>query len=289
MILQPKLWLIIASLTMLVCLGVIVVIKPLWGIDFVGGSLLEIKSENLTASTVTQTLTALLNSSVTTQPTDAGTLLIRTKNLETAQHQEILDELTTLDPAVEELRFENIGPTIGAELRRKAWIAILLSIVVTVVYLAYEFRHTGGLVASWKYGLAATIALVHDLLFVTAIFVILGRTLAVPIDALFVTAVLALAGYSVNDTIVLFNRLKQEWLSTRSGSLLTIMDRAIKLTMIRSLNTSITIFLTLVTLLLFGGPTIRWFIIALTVGTIVGAYSTIFVAPPFLYLLSRRR
>jgi preprotein translocase SecF subunit len=288
MITRPNLWLIVSAVTVVVSIAIIILVQPLWGIDFIGGSLLEVRGDNLRADVITTEL-ATLNLSSTIQTTDTGSFLIRTIPLDPATHDKVTDALKAKSPTFEELRYESIGPTIGEELRRKAWIAILMSVVVMIAYLAYEFRHMGGLISPWKYGVAATVALVHDLVFVTAIFVILGRTHNVPIDTLFVTAMLAVFGYSANDTIVLFNRMKYEWLGTRTGSLITIMDRSAQAILIRSLNISIAILLTLIILLFFGGPTIYWFIVALTIGTVVGTYSTIFVAPPFLYLLSKKR
>ncbi len=287
MITKPKIWLGVSIGSMLVYILIIVLMPPLIGIDFKGGALFEIKT-TLAPAVVSDSITKQLQSSATVQTTENQSLLVRTTNVSPDQHEALLTDLKKQDATLEELRFETVGPTIGEELRRKAWLAMSLSVLVTIAYLAYEFRHTGGLVSSWKFGVAAAIALVHDLLLVTAAFAILGRLFSAPIDALFVTAMLALSGYSVNDTIVLFNRLKQEWLATRSGNLITLMDKAVKLTLTRSLNTSIPILLTLITLLLFGGTTIRWFIVALCIGTITGTYSTIYVAPAWLWLMARK-
>ena len=288
MITRPKIWLIVSLITMAVCLGIIVAVPPVAGIDFKGGSLLELKT-TLTADEVTAAIVETFELPVTAQATENNNLIVRTTALTAQQHDELTKKFQEKDAAIQELRFETVGPSIGAELRRKAWIAVSLSVVVIVIYLAYEFRHTGGLVSPWKFGVAAAVALVHDLLVVTASFSILGQTHGAPIDALFITAMLALGGYSVNDTIVLFNRLKQEWLARRSGNLINLLDQAVKLTLTRSLNTSIPILLTLITLLIFGGGTIRWFVVALTIGTITGMYSTIFVAPAWLWLLARKK
>lgn len=288
MIARPTIWLAVSLVTMVACLGLIVAIPPVIGIDFKGGTLLELKTV-LPPDQITTLITETFELPVTTQATEGGSVIVRTAALSSTQHDAITERLRTADVNIQELRFETVGPSIGAELRRKAWIAVSLSVVVIIIYLAYEFRHTGGLVSSWKLGVAAAVALVHDLLVVTAGFAILGQTHGAPIDALFITAMLALGGYSVNDTIVLFNRLKQEWLATRSGNLTSLMDRAIKLTLTRSLNTSIPILLTLITLLIFGGSTIQWFVVALLIGTVTGTYSTIFIAPAWLWLLARKK
>lgn len=288
MMTNPKVWLAISSATMLACLAIIILIRPVFGIDFLGGSLLEFAAGNSDPAAITHTISDTLGFSATTQTTSAGSVIIRTAPLTPDQHEKVRTALQTANLVGEERRFESIGPTIGADLARKAYLAVALAIVAMVIYLSYEFRHTAGLVSSWKYGVAATIALVHDILVVTAAFAILGRTHNAPIDTLFLTAILAIMGYSVNDTIVLFNQLKVEWLATRTHSLLTTIDKAIRVTLIRSLNTSLTILLVLITLFLFGGETIRWFVVALLIGTISGAYSTIFVAPPWLYQLAKK-
>lgn len=288
MIKPLKLWLIVSSVTMLTAVIIIVGLRPVWGIDFTGGSLLVLKTSTADAPAITAVFVDA-GFPATVQTSQDTTFLVRTRSLTPEEHTAVLDLLRqNVDGEIEELRFESIGPTIGAELRRKAWIGIALSIVVMILYLAYEFRHTSGLISSWKYGVAATITLVHDVLVVTACFVIFGHLFGVTFDTLILTALLSLFGFSVNDTIVFFNRLKQEWLATRSGNLVTVMDMAAQAVLMRSLNTALTIFLTLLTLLLFGGATIQWFVIALIIGTIVGTYSTLFVAPPFLHVLARR-
>lgn len=288
MITPLKLWLVVSSVTMLLSILIIVILRPVWGIDFIGGSLLEVRAKNTTSGTITEIFTRN-DFPVTVQTAGEDTYLIRTRPLTPEEHTQALARLQeTVGSEVEELRFESIGPTVGAELRRKAWIGIGLSIVVMILYLAYEFRHTSGLISSWKYGVAATITLIHDVLVVMACFVVLGHLYGVTFDTLLLTALLSLFGFSVNDTIVFFNRLKQEWLATRHGSLTSVMDKAAQVVLMRSLNTALTILLTLLTLLFFGGATLHWFVIALIIGTVVGTYSTLFVAPPFLHLLARR-
>ncbi|MEK7557145.1 MAG: protein translocase subunit SecF [Patescibacteria group bacterium] len=286
---NPKLWFWISLITIAASVLIIVLVRPLWGIDFVGGSLLEVKAPEENLEKVQVLLEDTFSISSTIQPTPEGTLIIRTPVLTSEQHQKILGALTAEGLAEEELRFEAAGPTIGAALRRQAIVALVLSIVLMIAYLAYTFRGAAGLTNPWKFGVAAVYAVLHDLLLVTAIFALLGKTWNVPVDSLFVTALLAIFGYSVNDTIVLFNRMATNWVARRSGNLLTNIDQAIRETLMRSINTSMTILLVLVTMLLFGGTTLRWFVVALTLGTITGAYSTIFVATPCLYYLTKRR
>ncbi len=287
---NQKIWLHISWITIAICLLIIVTIRPVWGIDFTGGSLLEIPGTADAAGKIESLLKEKMNLTATIQTTQDATLLIRTSPLSQDQLSEVTKNLRAGGLlSGEVVRFESVGPTIGAELRQKSWLALGLTLVLIIVYLAYTFRGARGLMAPWKFGLAAIYALLHDLVFVTALFVLLGKWKGVEIDTLFVTAQLAIFGYSVNDTIIIFDRLRSEWFKTRSNDLHALINKSIADTLMRSLNTSLTILVVLLALLFFGGSTIRWFIVALTAGTIVGTYSSIFVASPFLYYLARRK
>ncbi len=284
---RPIRWLIVSAATIVVSFALIFIIKPTWGIDFIGGSLIEITADRAVIPQVQAILQSQFNISSTIQPTQDGSLIIRMAEINKETHDRILAVLQE-QTAGEELRFENIGPTIGQELRRKSLLAISLVTVLIITYLAYTFRGARGLTKPWKFGVAAAYALLHDLVLVTAIFVVFGKLWGATIDTLFVTAQLAIMGYSVSDTIVIFDRLKSEWISRRQGSLLTVMNDAIRATLSRSLNTSFATLIVLFALLIFGGSTIRWFIAALIAGIITGTYSSIFVAPPLLYYLTQK-
>ncbi len=290
MLKRMKMWRVISGITILVSIIVIAVIRPVWGIDFVGGSLMEVEADTTRVQEIREFVGETFEFSASVQSTYDGSVIIRTENIDEAKHQEVLSALRDADLiGSQERRFESVGPTIGDELRRKSVIAILFVVVMMVGYLAYTFRSVKGLIAPWKFGIAAVYALVHDLVIVTAFFVIFGKYWGAPIDTLFVTAQLAILGYSVNDTIVLFNRMKWEWIADRSANMETIIQKAIKATLTRSLNTSFTTLLVLIALLVFGGSTIRWFITALAIGTVTGTYSSLLVAPPLLHYLSKRR
>lgn len=286
---HPRRWLIISAATIIVSFIIIFTIKPLWGIDFVGGSLMEITADRTAIPHIRSVLQSQFNISATIQPTQDDSLIIRMGEINEEIHDQILTILQEENLLTgEELRFENIGPTIGQELRRKSLVAIGLVTIIMIVYLTYTFRAARGLTKPWIFGVAAAYALLHDLVLVTALFVIFGRIWGATIDTLFVTAQLAILGYSVNDTIIIFDRMKSEWLRKRQGNLLEVINDALRSTIGRSLNTSFTTLLVLFALLIFGGSTIRWFVVALICGIITGAYSSIFVAPPLLYYLNRR-
>lgn len=287
---NPKLWMWISGLTIITSILVIIIIKPIWGIDFVGGSLIEIEGNANDAPKVQQGISNLLNIEATAQGTRDNTIIIRTPALDDAAHKSVIEYLKKESLLKgEERSFESIGPTIGQELQRKSSYAIVIVLIIMIMYLAYTFRTMGGFIAPWKLGVAAIYALVHDLFLVTACFVVFGKIWGTSIDTLFVTAQLAIFGYSVNDTIVIFDRLRWEHLASRGKSMIEVLDRALKVTLGRSLNISLCILLTLLAVLIFGGSSIRWFIVALTIGTVTGVYSSLFVAPPLLYYLAKRR
>lgn len=287
---RPKIWMIVSILTIVTSLAITIIIPPVWGIDFVGGSLLEIEGKAEHAQEIQTVLADTFNISATAQPTQEGTITIRTPLLDDEMHKNVISHLKEQGLMTgEERSFEAVGPTIGKELRAKSISAVIIVLGILIVYLAYTFRAMSGFISPWKLGIAAIYALVHDLALVTAFFSIFGKLWDAPVDTLFVTAQLAILGYSVNDTIVIFDRLRWEYMSSRGKSMLEIIDYSLRVTLGRSFNASFTVLLTLVAVLVFGGASIRWFIVALTIGVITGVYSSLFVAPPLLYYLTKRK
>lgn len=286
---NPRQWLIISVMTIVASLAVIVGVGPTWGIDFTGGSLLEIQAQEKSPQEIQGVLRQEFGLEAAIQPTTDESYIIRLEQLNEERHQEILTRLQEGGFAGEEIRFETIGPTIGQELRQQSLIAIGLVTIIMIVYMAYEFRAARGMTEPWKFGVAAVYALLHDLVLVTALYVIAGKLWGAAIDTLFVTAQLAILGYSVNDTIVIFHRFKVEWQKNRDLSALEAMRLALQRTLGRSFNTAFTTLLVLIALLVFGGATIRWFVVTLTLGTITGTYSSLFVAPPLLMALAKRK
>ena len=283
-------WNIPSVATVIAAIAVISIIGPVWGIDFTGGSLLEFTAQRENAPKIRSHIESTHNLHASVQPTQEGTVLVRVSELSADQHAAIVSSLkdATLIEG-DELRFEGIGPSIGAELRRKSVTAILVVMGALVAYLAYAFRSASGHISAWKFGVSALWALIHDLLVISAVFVVFGYVWQVPIDTLFVTAQLAILGYSVNDTIVLFHRVKTNLHDSKSTSLLDNVRGAMRATLARSFNTSLTTLLVLVALLIFSSVSIRWFVVALMMGTVVGTYSSLFVAAPALLHLTRNR
>ena len=205
-----------------------------------------------------------------------------------SENEEIDVENTSIDSEepkeknIEEKRFDSIGPVIGNELRSTAVLAIVIAIISIVLYIAWAFRKVSRPVSSFKYGIIATIALFHDVIITLGVFSVLGHLYNVEIGIPFVAALLAILGYSVNDTIVVFDRTRENLLRARDDDFEKTVNKSINETLVRSINTSFTTLLVLFTLLLFGGETIKYFIVALIVGIAAGTYSSLFIASPLL-------
>ncbi|MDF1498553.1 MAG: protein translocase subunit SecF [Patescibacteria group bacterium] len=183
---------------------------------------------------------------------------------------------------IEEKRFDSIGPVIGNELKSTAVVAIVVALIAIVLYIGWAFRKVSRPVSSFKYGIIATIALFHDVIITLGVFSVLGYLYNVEVGIPFIAALLAILGYSVNDTIVVFDRTRENLLRFGSDEFENVVNKSVNETLIRSLNTSFTTLLILFTLYLFGGTTIKYFIVALIIGISAGTYSSIFIASPLL-------
>ncbi len=257
------------------------------GIDFTGGTLVELSFEQRPAAHQLELdlqQSQLNLDEVKIQPAGEKELIIRTKVLSEDEHQALLGWLKEKfgEDKIRENRFESIGPVIGQELKDKAVVAIIIVLLMIVLYVAYAFRKVSRPVASWKYGLAAIIALAHDVLLVVGVFVVLGRLMNVEVGILFVTALLTVLGYSVNDTIVVFDRVRENLIYRPKETFVETVNHSVNETLLRSINTSLTTLLVLLAVYLFGGTTIKYFVLALMIGTIAGTYSSIFIASPLL-------
>lgn len=294
---RKKFWLSLSGLL----LGASLVLLLWWGlkpgIDFTGGSLLEV-TYSIQAPSLSQVESALseLNlQSLKIQPSGPTDLIIRFQNTDEVKHQAVLEKLRSInieglaDNVMYENQFDAIGPVIGSELRSKAIQSIILVLIFIVLYIAWAFRKVSRPVASWKYGVAAIVALIHDVLFIVGLFVILGKFWNIEVDSLFVTALLTILGFSVHDTIVTFDRTRENLHKKSDLSFDEVLNHSINETIIRSLNTSISTLLVLIAIYLFGGESIKNFILALLFGIVVGTYSSIFVASPILSIWNRQK
>jgi preprotein translocase subunit SecF len=252
------------------------------GIDFTGGTSWELEMSRPVETEEVRTILAnngFADSIV--QTSDDNTVLIRMKELKEGSETKSAIEADLREQFGEfhELQINTVGPTVGAEIRNRAIFAIILASFGVLAYIAYAFRKTQ---APLRYGTCAIIAMLHDIVLVLGIFSILGWVSNVEVDALFVTAILTIMGFSVHDTIVVFDRIRENLARRSSPTFEETVNYSVAQTMVRSLNTSLTVVLTLLALYLFGGESTRWFVFALLIGVIAGTYSSIFNASQLL-------
>lgn len=256
-------------------------------IDFTGGTLLEIQSQQTLDHQTISDVAVKQNLDLSSiQDAGENTFLLRLKPITAQQNEEFKQ---ALGENVIEKRFETVGPTVGKELTQKALAAIGVASIAIVVYIAWAFRGIPKPYSPWKFGLSAIVALLHDAFVVLGIFSLLGHLHGVEIDALFVTAMLTVIGFSVHDTIVVFDRVRENLPKMPRSDFTEIVNFSLSETLVRSLNTSVTVLLTLSALLLFGGESIRWFVVALLIGIFSGTYSSIFNASPLLVLWESKK
>lgn len=255
-------------------------------IEFTGGSKLEIvssDSKNLDEKLLRKAFEAEKVKVVNIIKNSEKDFIVRTETITDSKKNKILARLNESKVSIKEKSFDTLGPTIGGETRINALKAIGLALVAITLYIAFAFRKVSKPVSSWKFGISAIIALAHDVIIVLGTFSLLGAFLVVEIDTLFITAVLTIMGFSVHDTIVVFDRIRENLIkNVRNESFDKVVNKSFNETLARSLNTSLTVVLVLFALLLFGGDSIRWFIVAFLVGIITGTYSSIFIASAIL-------
>lgn len=245
------------------------------GLDFKGGALIEYKIPDTSPEKVKESVEKAGVSVLSVQETSDQTFFIRSNELSGEKKEEVKKALEeTTGKKVEELRYENVGPVVGSDLIRKTLYALGIAASLILIWIAFQFK-------SLKFGISGVVAMLHDSLVLLGLFAIFSHFFGPEIDFLFVTAALTILSFSVHDTIVVYDRIR-ETQKRQQGDLYTIANQAVTQTMVRSLNNSFTIIFMLVALILLGGSTIQWFAIALLVGTISGTYSSPFVAVPLL-------
>lgn len=281
-------WLSISGVLVLASIVVFILWGLRIGIDFTGGSLLEVnfaqtRPESSDVENVLNNASLDLGT-VTVQPTSENAHIIKMRHVTNEERQKVLDALNGQYKEVTENRFETIGPSIGKELKRQAIISIILVNLAIILYITWAFRKVSkSKIPSYAYGICAIIALIHDIVIVVGVFSVLGYFLGVEVDSLFITALLTILGFSVHDTIVVYDRIREQLKeASDEDSLETIINRSINSTMARSINTSFSTVIVLLALYFFGGESIKYFVLALLIGIVSGTYSSIFVASPLL-------
>ena len=269
-------------------IGLSIAFLSIWGlrqgIDFTGGSLLVARFEARPATAdIQQVLDKTISDLGTTviQPAGDTDVQIRLKHIEEGDHQKIVTALKDKFGKVTELRFDAIGPVIGQELRQKAIQGLLIVLLAIMAYVAYVFRKVSTPVKSWKYGLITIFTAFHDVIVPVGAFAFLGHFYHVEIGTAFVAAILTILGYSITDTIVVFDRIRENMRNRRKDQTFdALVNESILQTMRRSLNTSATTVMAILVLYLVGSESIKEFCLALVVGITSGTYSSIFIASP---------
>lgn len=263
----------------------------LWGlnlsIDFTGGSQTTFSfTQKVDQSVINKVTDAFSNEKIKVYSVETSNNLaiIRTKEVSQTENNKVVSQITNEFKGSKEVELNTVGPTIGGETTANAVKAIIIASLLIVLYITWSFRSVPKPTSSFRFGVSAIVALLHDVLVLIGLFSILGHFFGIQVDSLFVTAVLTVIGFSVHDTIVVFDRIRENLRRTAGLPFEKVVNESILQTLDRSLNTSMTVILVLLALLIFGGDTIRWFVVALLIGIVSGTYSSIFNASPLLVL-----
>lgn len=250
-----------------------------YGLDFTGGTLMEVQGTNIQSSDIKNILSEIGIENATISPSQDNSFLIRYSDSNDEKNREVFGKLKEKFPDIKNTRLDYIGPSISSELKSKAVWALGVAVVGIALYIAYAFRKVSRPVESWKYGVGAVVALVHDVLITVGVFAVLGHFLNIEIDSSFIAALLTILGFSVHDTIVVYDRTRENLLKSGSGEKFDeTVNRSLNETMARSINTSLTVIITLMAIFIFGGESIKNFTLALLIGIVFGTYSSIFIA-----------
>ncbi|NBS69094.1 protein translocase subunit SecF [bacterium] len=280
------LWLTVSGVIVAASLTALMVFGLNYGVDFTGGTLLELNVPSLASA---EDLRGQLESSgfaeIKVQEGEGDRVFVRAGQLTEDEHQRLLTEVQSRYADASEVQYTFVGPSVGSELRRSATIAIGVLLVLIALYVAWAFRNVGEKVSAWKFGTITLLTAAHDVIVPLGVFAVLGRVWGYQIDTAFVAAILTILGYSINDTIVVFDRTREHLAAKRTGeSFRELVNKSVNETMGRSINTTLAVLLPLLAIFFVGGESTRPFVLALIVGVAAGAYSSLFLASPLLVL-----
>ncbi|HEY9481104.1 MAG TPA: protein translocase subunit SecF [Candidatus Paceibacterota bacterium] len=271
------------SISGILCVAALVALfawglKP--GIDFTGGSIVEVAYDNASSTRPVVTAESLGLEGASIRETGSNGFIIRAKELTPEEHNTLLAELG--NPV--EKRFDSVGPILGKEALQKSWMSIGLVLLAIVLFITFVFRRVSRPVSSWKYGLIAIVGLAHNILIAAGAFALFGHLFGFEIDTLFVTALLVILGFSIHDTIVVFDRVRENLRDDSKGrkAFDELVGESVRATFVRSVNTSLTTLLAIVVLYLVGPEATKHFSLALAIGIAAGTYSSIFLCSPLL-------
>lgn len=283
---------VLSSMLALLSIGAIALWGLKFGIDFQGGTTLEASLSDGSSISLEQLRDDLLTKNfpgLSVQTLESGNVLIQYGVVEGGGSDEVLDVLHAQDEGAQIVDTKTVGGVISGEMRNKSLKAVLMAVLGIALFIALVFRKVSRPVSSWLYGMGALIALVHDVLITLGIFATLGHVYGVEVDVPFIAALLTILGYSINDTIVVYDRIRENiFRYGRKDDFETVVNRSVNETLARSLNTSMTVLVVLLAILLFGGASIFYFSLALFVGVVAGTYSSIFVASALLVTMEKR-
>lgn len=284
---KRKIYYVISAIAVILSIAALFLWGLKFGIDFNGGSTLEVNySTRPDLGLIYDSLKPLNLSDLRVSPLGSNGAVFRFKETDEMVHQNIFKTLASEAEKnkiqIDERRFSSIGPTIGAELKKKSIKAIIIVLLGISLYIAWAFRKVSKPISSWRYGIVTLVALFHDLIIPIGLFAYLGNFYGVEVGANFIVALLVILGFSVHDTIVVFDRIRENLKRYSNMDFASLVNKSIGETLVRSLNTSLTVLLTLLTLYIFGGEGLKYFILTLMVGIFSGTFSSIFVAAPLL-------
>lgn len=260
------------------------------GIDFKGGSSLDLTYSD-SRPTIEEIKTSLTNGGygdANVQPAGDKDIVIKVRDLTETERAEVVS-LASLDgkEQVEQKSFTTVGPSVGAELRKKAIASIVLVLIAIILFVAYVFRKVSYPISSWKYGFVVIIALIHDIIIPTGMFALLSHLYGVELDTLFIVALLTTLGLSVMDTIVVFDRIRENIIANKNKPFDELVGQSLSQTFGRSINTSMVVLLMVISLAIFGPASTRLFSVVLAIGMFFGTYSSIFLASPLLVIFEK--
>ena len=287
---NKKIFIGISSVLVLLSIVSIVVFGLNFGIDFKGGSLVEASYPDGRPSI--EEIQGALSSdfaNANIQTSGETGIILKSRDLTEGERVQLFKDLTIGGTyKITEDSFTSIGPSLGKEMTRKATMALIIVALCIILFIAYAFRKVSKQVSSWKYGIVAVIALIHDVTLTAGVFAILGHFIGFELDALFVVALLTVLGLSVNDTIVVFDRIRENLLVHKNDEFGAIVGDSLRQTVVRSLGTSISVIIVLLALVIWGPVSTRYFALALAFGMFFGTYSSIFLASPILVMLEKK-
>ncbi|HRH93002.1 MAG TPA: protein translocase subunit SecF [Candidatus Peribacteria bacterium] len=282
-----KYFFVLSSIATVASIVLVFVPGPRMSIEFTGGTRMEFATAT---GTTTEKVAAAVQSFQVKEPLGStinkignGNFLLRMRGLDTETHNQLIAHLNAKLGAVNEVQYTTIGPTVGETLKHRAALALLAASLGIILYLAIAFRKIPRRYSPWKFGVVAVLTLLHDVMITVGIFVIISHYTAFEVDTLFVTALLTILGYSVNDTIIVMDRIRDNiFAQERKEDFSSLANRSVNQTWLRSCYTSGSVLIMLVALFFLGSESIKWFVLTLIVGILLGTYSSIFVATPLL-------